>query len=250
MWHLARVRSDDVLPARELFSRALELDPTLAAAHAALAALFIDEGAMFATRPLLEALRLAGDEARKALELDPTDADAHGCRALAVGHLGDYAGGFEHVDRALSINPNCAQAHRVKGWLQIFTGQPAEGRQAILYGIRLDPRRVSYPFVRSNIIMSYYIEGDYETTAIEATRLIKDRPDFPYAYRWLAAALGQLGRGDEARSALKRAIETAPGAFHLYVEQRVPWMSQPVYRHMMEGLRKAGWRSVDEKSAR
>jgi adenylate cyclase len=241
MWHHSRFRSEDDPRAHELFNRALELDPTLAAAHTGLAAQFIREGTVFASRPLLEALRLAGDEAQKALELDPTDGDAHALRAEATGSLGDYAGGFAHVERALLINPNCALAYHVKGWLLIFAGRPAEGREAMLFGVRLDPRRASYPHVRSHIVMSYYLECDYERTVTEATRLIVDRPDHPYAYRWLAAALGQLGRGNEARSVLNKAIETAPGSFRLYVEQRVPWMGQAVYAHMLEGLRKAGW---------
>jgi hypothetical protein len=57
-----------------------------------------------------------------------------------------------------------------------------------------------------------------------------------------AAALGQLGRSDEARAALDKAITTAPNVFRLFVEQRVPFMGQAVYHHTMEGLRKAGWR--------
>jgi adenylate cyclase len=241
MWHHSRFRSEDDPRAHELFNRALELDPTLAAAHTGLAAQFIREGTVFASRPLLEAMRLAGDEAQKALELDPTDADAHALWAEATASLGDYAGGFAHVEQALLTNPNCALAYHVKGWLQIFAGRPTEGREAMLFGIRLDPRRASYPHARSHIVMSYYLECDYERTVTEAARLIVDRPDHPYAYRWLAAALGQLGRGNEARGVLNKAIETAPGSFRLYVEQRVPWMGQAVYDHMLEGLRKAGW---------
>ena len=94
--------------------------------------------------------------------------------------------------------------------------------------------------------MSYYIEGDYETTAAETARLIADRPDHPYGYRWLAAALGQLGRSDEARAVLDKALAIAPDAFRLYVDQRVPWMSRVDYDHMMEGLRQAGWRGAGE----
>ena len=124
--------------------------------------------------------------------------------------------------------------------MQIFTGRPAEGRNSILRSIRLDPRRASYSNVRSHIVMSYYIEGDYQAVVAEATRLTADRPDHPYAYRWLAAALRQLGRNDEARSALDRAIATAPETFR-HVEQRVPWMGQAVYDQMLDGLRKAGW---------
>jgi adenylate cyclase len=100
--------------------------------------------------------------------------------------------------------------------------------------------------VRSHIVMSHYIEGDYETTVTEATRLISEHPHHPYAYRWLAAALGQLGRRDEARAVMAKALTIAPDAFHLYVEQRVPWMGQAVYDHMMDGLCKAGWRGANE----
>jgi adenylate cyclase len=127
MWHLSRVRLEDGPPAREFFNRALELDPGLAAAHTALAILFAREGALHATSPPLEAMRFSGDEAQKALELDSTDADAHAVRAMSAGGLGNYAGGFDHAERALSINPSCAMAHHAKGWLQIFTGRPEKG---------------------------------------------------------------------------------------------------------------------------
>ena len=74
MWYLSRSRPEDVPRAREFLNRALELDPTLAAAHTALAMVFTREGAMHASRPLLEAMHLARDELQKALELDPNDA--------------------------------------------------------------------------------------------------------------------------------------------------------------------------------
>jgi adenylate cyclase len=246
VWHLTQYNSEGLSLARQFFDHALELDATLAAAHTALAMVYNREGTADASRPLSEALRLSGDEAQKALELDPNDAEAHALRGMAAGHLGDYAVGFEHIERALSINPSCALAHHFQGWLRIFTGRAAEGRHSILQGIRLDPQRASNAFVRSHIVMSYYIEGDYETAVAEATRLIADRHDHPYAYRWLAAALGQLGRSDEARSALKKAIEIAPEVFRLFVEQRVPWMGQAVYDHMLDGLRKAGWQGAGE----
>ena len=127
-----------------------------------------------------------------------------------------------------------------------FTGRPAEGRETIRYGFRFDPRMAFNPSVRSVIAMSYYFERDYATAAAETARLIADRPEHPWAYRWHAAALGQLGRFDEARAALDKAIGAAPDAFRLMVEQRVPWMGQSVHDHMLEGLRKAGWRGTGE----
>jgi Tfp pilus assembly protein PilF len=84
MWHLSQFKGEDIPRARELFNRALERDPTFAAAHRGLAQAFSMEGT-FASRPLLEAVRLCGEEAQKALELDPTDANAHAYRAFALG---------------------------------------------------------------------------------------------------------------------------------------------------------------------
>ena len=43
---------------------------------------------------------------------------------------------------------------------------------------------------------------DYEATVEAAERAIRSFPDFPSPYRWLAAALGELGRTAEAKQVL------------------------------------------------
>ena len=75
-----------------------------------------------------------------------------------------------------------------------------------------------------------------------AKRAIRYYPDFSNTYRWLAAALGQTVRIEEAKAALAKAIAIAPAAFGMYVRGRVPWMRPEDHAHMLEGLYKAGWR--------
>ena len=241
LWHLTQKRLEEASHARSYFNRALELDPTLAAAHTGLATLYQLEMGLFVKRPLAEGLLLAADEARKAVELDPTDAEALAYQAFAVGIAGDCARGFEQVERALSINPNCVHAYRAKGWLLMNTGRPTEGRESILFAMRIDPRSALDVIPQSHIVETYYMERDYESAVVSARRLVTDRPDHPWPYRWLAAALGQLDRTAEACEVLDRAIAVAPDAFNFFVRQRVPWMRQVDYDHMLEGLRKAGW---------
>ena len=54
------------------------------------------------------------------------------------------------------------------------------------------------------IAISYYVERDY-ARAVDEARLAATRyPEFPLIHRWLAAALGQLGRTEEARMACIR----------------------------------------------
>jgi len=83
---------------------------------------------------------------------------------------------------------------------------------------------------------------EYERSAEAAQEGIRLFPDFPNNYRWLAAALGQLGRSEEAKEALEKAVAVGPASFDTYVRRRVPWMRPEDHAHMLEGLRKAGWR--------
>jgi adenylate cyclase len=243
LWHLSKKGREDVSQARAFFDRALELDPTLAAAHTALAALFTTEGVYLTSRPMGQALALAAEEARKALDLDPTDADAHAFRGLGSGHAGDYVGALDHIERALSINPSSAPAHHVKGWLLVMSGgSQMEGREAIQLASRLDPSGALDVGGRVVPAVSHYFEHDYEIAVAMAKRLLSERPDHPYAFRWLAASLGQLGRTEEARDAMDKAIMLAPSEIELFVRHRAPWMRQSYYEHMLDGLRKAGWR--------
>jgi adenylate cyclase len=89
--------------------------------------------------------------------------------------------------------------------------------------------------------LGLYFCRDYVAAVEVAKRAIRSYPDFPNPYRWLAAALGQLGRIEEAKEALQQAIAIVPGAFERTVWGRVPWMRPEDHAHMLEGLRKAGW---------
>ena len=81
---------------------------------------------------------------------------------------------------------------------------------------------------------------EYEAAIEAATRAVRSYPDRPHAYRWLAAALGQVGRIEEAEEALQKAIAVSPAAFDMYVRGRLPWFRPEDHAHMVEGLRKAG----------
>jgi adenylate cyclase len=52
--------------------------------------------------------------------------------------------------------------------------------------------------------------------------------------------LGQLGREQEARNTLQKAVAISPVAFDHYTSQR-PNVHPEHHEHMLEGLRKAGW---------
>ena len=108
--------------------------------------------------------------------------------------------------------------------------------------LRLDPRDPIIGVVSRQLAIGHYFCREYEAAVEAAKRVIRSYPDFPNTYRWLAAALGQMDRTAEAKEALEKAIAMVPASFDLYVRARVPWMRPEDHAHMIEGLRKAGWR--------
>jgi adenylate cyclase len=94
----------------------------------------------------------------------------------------------------------------------------------------------------NQVALALYYSGEYEAAIDTANRAIRSYPDYPNPYRWRAAALGQLGRIEEAKQALQKAIAIAPAAFNMYVKERVLWRPPEQHAHMLEGLRKAGFR--------
>jgi adenylate cyclase len=93
----------------------------------------------------------------------------------------------------------------------------------------------------NQVALGLYFSREYEAAVETAKGAIRSHPNFSLAYRWFAAALGQLGRTTEAKEALEKAIAIAPTSFDMYVRQRVPWHRPEDYAHMLDGLRKAGW---------
>jgi adenylate cyclase len=101
--------------------------------------------------------------------------------------------------------------------------------------------------INQTAIAQYY-SGDYDAAVETARQVIRSYPDYPLAYRWLAAALGQLGRTEEAREALEKAMAVAPASFDIYVRNRVPWMRPE--DHAQSGLGQANGSADDADSIR
>jgi adenylate cyclase len=205
---------------------------------------YIQAATVLQTHRQAEAYRSAEALARQAIALDGTDAEAHTTLAAAMLRHGDYEGALAESEVALAMSPNLALAHGTLGETLIFSGQPKEGLAAVQTSIRLDPHDPKLAIRLNNLALGFYFAGEYEATVEAAKRAVRTNPEFPLAYRWLAAGLGQLGRMAEAKEALDNAIAIAPATFDMYVRQRVAWHRSEDYAHMLEGLRKAGWRET------
>jgi adenylate cyclase len=235
MWHRAKSTPTANDQARALFERAVQLDPMFAASHAALARVYGYADVHYRTIPIAEALRLNLLHARKARELDPGDADALAGLSAGLVWQGDA---LTSAEQAIAINPHCAFAHFCLGACLAFTGQTAEGRAALDAAERLSPRDENLSDLNRVRFQSYYLERDYDKCIEIVQRHLSVYPDDPLPQAMLARALGQLGRIEEARAALDKAMASW-GNYDPRI--RFPWYRPEDHEHSLEGLSKAGW---------
>jgi adenylate cyclase len=241
LWHMSKSNLPDHERAVALFNLAIELDASFVAGYAALARAFLVSALEYTSLPLAGAMKTARTWACKAIEVDPSDADSHAALAHVMWFEGNIAGALEHVSAALAGNPNSPWANLVNGLALAAKGDLHEGRDALLIALRLNPRDQTNKITARQIAPTYYFERNYLSAVDTARGAISLDPKFSGPYRWLAASLGQLGRVDEARDALNRAIGTSHQSFALYVRSCPPWFRPEYHEHMLDGLRKAGW---------
>src|SRR5439155_25099693 len=114
--------------------------------------------------------------------------------AVCLGASGDHEAARREAERALAASPNLPSAHQSLAMTLIFGGHPQEGLVAIDRCIRLDPQDPAMWLLQNWSIAGHYFSGDYEAATEAAKRANRSFAEYPTPYRWLAAALSQLGR--------------------------------------------------------
>jgi adenylate cyclase len=152
LWHISQMSAADYEKAKQLFRRAIDLDPNFGAAYSGLARSTISGANLHQTQSVSEALDEGLDLAQRAVTLDPSDAVGHSCIGLALTLRGDYEGGLAQSRRALGISPNLALAHAHLGTALLYSGRPREAIDAIREALR---RIHTTQFVSSEIGAHY-----------------------------------------------------------------------------------------------
>jgi adenylate cyclase len=250
LWHMGRGNSTDTARALQFLGQAIEADRSFASAYSASAMAIIlgamyTKGGIYTDGPEPESQRAARERASQALEIDPGDADAQAILAMQrVSRDGIEQGPavMSALSASLRNNPNAAWAYGVKGMILVQLGDCSGGRAALLMAERLNPRDPGAALFSIYVPISYYFERDYARAVTSAKTAVGRYPNDPRIYRWLAAALGQLDRTDEACDALDMAIQVSSESFKRFVRNRPPFFPPANHDHMLDGLRKAGWR--------
>jgi tetratricopeptide (TPR) repeat protein len=240
MFHLYRYTQDDLALAQKLFKQAIAIDPDLASAYSAIAeACYYEVVYGFAESPVDNRTQ-AIEAAQKAVALDRDDAGAH-CTLGRIRYLcRDYATAISELELALALNPSLALAHYGLGAAFVFSGRPHEAFPHLESAIRLSPQDPNMGSFLVRFAEAKYLVGDDEAAARFALKAIA-QPSFQWSrYAILIAALGQLGRQDEAQRYVAEVTRKRPNFSVSFVQTMHPFSSDMGIDRYYEGLRKAG----------
>src|SRR6185503_10768637 len=106
----------------------------------------------------------------------------------------------------IALNANNVEAYRAMAQNSVWLERMTESRDALLLCLRLCPRGSRNWMALHQLTAIHYLLGDYEA-AVAAGMRVRDARPSAVAHRWLIAALGQLGRIDEARAVMRTATE-------------------------------------------
>jgi adenylate cyclase len=239
MPHVWTLEKDESTKALELLEKALTIDPEYPLAlvlagwcHAQRAVYtWVDdiEGSQAVARSLAErAADLSGD--------DPLVLAVLGAVHTFVRNHGTAR---VLLERAVSLDTNCAWAWSRLGWIENYSDQPDKAIENFERALRLSPID---PMNFNNYVgigSAHEISERYEEAAALFRRALVERPNAVWIYRALAAALSGAGRIEEAKQALVEVLRYYPDLTISKVRQAMVFSDAALDR-MAENFRRLG----------
>ncbi len=174
--------------------KAVELDPNLAEAHAALAGV----------ANLLDRFDQAVAEGNQAVKLNPNLADAHVSLGIVKASMGDLEGSVESFEKGYALDPLSARAGGFLAMVALVAGRPERAKEVRERMLELDPKN---PRTLAGMAEYYMLleEFDRAQEFLSKGRLVEDADSILRLDQGILFALE--GRRDEAEKELKQ-IET------------------------------------------
>ncbi|HUF12309.1 MAG TPA: protein kinase [Longimicrobiales bacterium] len=189
----------------EHFARSIELDPTYAPAHAALADCFNQFGTLMVGmgsprefRPRARAAAIA------ALQIDPYSAEAHAALGYVRHYDWEWARSEQAFLRAIELNPSYANARLWYANLLMSRGRLDEAIEQVYAARALDPYSL---IINTNVGWVLTHAGRAEEAIAQLEQTLELDSAYVHAHWRLADALRAAGRHEESYAAARRMVQ-------------------------------------------
>ncbi|TXM64011.1 adenylate/guanylate cyclase domain-containing protein [Methylobacterium sp. WL120] len=232
----------NMIEARSIFERSLEIDPSLLQGRIGLARTVATIVVSRWSERIAADTEIADGLITEVLTTDPSNALARLVKGDVLRARRDLDLAEASYRLAIDSDQNLAVAYATLGLTKILNGRAEEARPLVMTALRLSPRDPLINIWKYWVCHSHAHLGEWAEAIVWCNRSIADSP-FWQAYVDLAAAYAWTGRKAEAEEAIGGLLKSMPG-YTVQKWARADWSDQPTflveYARLVEGLRKAG----------
>lgn len=242
-WIYRGIAPEDFAHAQNFFERGLAIDPTNADLLFGVAMVDLSRASYYLTDDRQARFAAAEATLNEALSAAPDHARARALLGVTLCATRRASLGLAECERALSLNPNLAQAHAYIGYAKYLLGLGSQTEAHVSAALRLSPRDTfAYLWFLFAGTGKFQLE-DYAEAVEWFNRSIEANRNFPMAHFQLASALAHLGKLSEARMVMKQGLALHPGftirRFRSYISSDHP-IFLATHARMAQGLLLAG----------
>ena len=198
--------------AKQMFNRAINIDPEYAIAHAGVADSCSILYMYFDARDFN--LRQADSASLKALELDPELAEAHASRGLAVSLSKRWEEASQEFEKAMRLDPKLYEAPYFYGRARIAEGKAEEAIKMFERAATIRPEDFQAPILLAQAYDSLGDTANAESWYRRGVQILGERmelnPDDTRALILGAVALARLGERERSLDMANRALSVDP----------------------------------------
>lgn len=210
VFHVHRLRNEEMQRGREYLEKAVALDPFYAPALLELGGYYVAMGHRGGVLPLEQWPRVRA-LATRALEADPEFADAHAALGFMTG-ICDFRweDAVRALDGALELNPACTLAHFWRSHVLFVLGSGEAALAAIGRAVECDPLLALF---HTYAAIYFLLLGQPEQAIESASRCLEVDPDFPPGVLMMGEACSRLGRHEEGIRLIEKALDGVPPGY-------------------------------------
>jgi adenylate cyclase len=195
--------------ARQMFNRAIEIDPDYALAHAGVADCCSLLYTYFDARE--SNLRQADAASAKALALEPSLAEAHVARAIASSLNNQHAEAEVHFEQAIRLDAKLYEAAYFYGRALKAQGRFPEAVKQFERATVIRPEDFTAASMQASSLKSMGMDAESEAVNRRVLKLIKERlelnPDDARACNLAATTYAKLGEAEGAIEFAEKSLE-------------------------------------------
>jgi adenylate cyclase len=225
------------IEARRRLEEAIEIDPNFADAYGYLSLCHFYAW-VYLVPGFDDGLDRAHDLAEKGVSLDDTSATALTRLGWVQAFLRHYDAAIANFERAIILDPNNAEVYAAFAQVLNYWGNPERALEMLKKAFSIE--MLAPPIWEYYEGLSRLLLRQYDQALAIYNRVAERAPKMTPAYLQLAYLYVELDRLDDAKNAIKIALDVTPQLTAEHVARWMPYRIDEVRERIFDGYRQAG----------